>query len=163
MNRLSLLACLFLSGCSTRDDREIRTHKQVLDGAGQHRLLLKEVETHRTSHGVSYGFHSLVLESKDGDKWSEKIVITRADFEKGAEQSRWITDLHSFDSTKGHAVIKVYEEKARRADGSVEYQVSWREWDLVNNQQLQFWWDRSSGVNTFEKTVADKEPPVKKP
>jgi hypothetical protein len=160
----SLSACMLVFlGCSTRHEPEIRTQKQMPDGTGRHRLLLKIVETSRSPDSVSFDFHSLVWESKDGDTWSEKSVITRADFEMGTERRRRITDLHSFDAAKGIAVVKVFEEEAREADGPMQYEVSWREWDLVNNRQVQFWRDRSGGANTYEQTVADNGLPAKKP
>src|SRR5258707_10565207 len=53
-------------------------------------------------------FRSL-WQAKNGPAWSEKIVITRSDFEKSAEHRRWVIELHSFDSAKGHAIILVGE------------------------------------------------------
>src|SRR5258707_15348245 len=80
-------------------------------------------------------FRSL-WQAKNGPAWSEKIVITRSDFEKSAEHRRWVIELHSFYSAKGHAIILVGEEQPR-VDGSAHVEFSWREWDLVNNRQIQ--------------------------
>src|SRR6516162_4537905 len=101
MKRSPLLLFLILPECSMRHDGNIATFGQVLDGTGEQRLLIKFVESQVPvpGTGMAYDFHSLVWESKQGDEWSEKLTITRADFEKGADRRRWISDIHSLDST----------------------------------------------------------------
>jgi hypothetical protein len=113
---------------------------EVMDAAGTNRLVLLLVERplpNPRPERKAYDFHSLVWEAQHGESWSETLVITRLDFEKGAERRRWVNKLHNFDSVKGRAVVRVGEEQPREADGSMQVEYSWREWDLVNNRQLQ--------------------------
>src|SRR5207248_741974 len=98
-------------------------------------------------------------EVRDGDKWSEKLTIARADFAKGTARRRWISELHSFDSENGHAVVKVGEEQPREPDGSMGVEYSWREWDLLKNCQVRI---LRVCQSPFE-TIDGKDPRPKKP
>src|SRR5262249_16481683 len=140
MKPCQLLICLPLVGCAMHPETNITTFGEITDVAGTNRLVLRFVERplpNPRPGQKAYDFHTLIWEATEGDKWSEKITITRADFEKGAAGRRWIAELHSFDSTKGHAVVRVGEEQSPKADGSMRVEYSWREWDLLNNRQVQ--------------------------
>jgi len=140
----------------------ITTFGEITDAAETNRLVLRFVERplpNLRPGQKAYDFHTLVWECKDGDKWAEKIAIMRADFEKGAAGRRWIAELHSFDSTKGHAVVRVGEEQSLKDDGSMRVEYSWRVWDLLNNRQVQV---LRVCKSPFE-TVDGKESPRKKP
>jgi hypothetical protein len=68
------------------------------------------------------------------------VVITQTDFQRGTDRERWVHDLHSFDPTTGHAIIKVGEMEVpsnKAGPGGLRRCVySWREWDLRANSEL---------------------------
>jgi len=63
-------------------------------------------------------------------------VITRQDFQRGSDRRRWIAGIHSFDPVSGHAIIKVAEGNVAFGESDVTYMYSWREWDLLRNQEV---------------------------
>ena len=67
---------------------------------------------------------------------SDRIVITAQDFQRGWDKRRWIADVHSLDATTGRAIIKVAEGNVPFAEGDVTYIYSWREWDLLKNNEV---------------------------
>ncbi len=83
----------------------------------------------------AYDFHSLAWDIREGDVWTQRFAISREDFERGAPR-RWVSALHSIDSTTGTAILKVAESQPPDAKGSVHFEYSCREWDLLHNQQL---------------------------
>ena len=97
---------------------------------GQDRLTLQYENGH---------FRALIWSSEHGREWRCRVVITQADFQRGATQQRWVADLHGFDRTTGRAIIKVGELSAlpdRARPGFHRCIYSWREWDLVANSEL---------------------------
>ena len=55
-------------------------------------------------------FHSLRWDRNNDGEWVRQLEITRDQFQEGCTRARWAYDLHSFDSAKGHAIIKIAEE-----------------------------------------------------
>jgi len=83
----------------------------------------------------TFEFESLDWKVRVGASWTNRVVITKADFNAGAINERWITELYSFDPLSGIAVIKVAEMMPRNTNaGRVTY--SWREWNMTNNRQV---------------------------
>ena len=74
-------------------------------------------------------------QARDGDSWADRLVLSRADFERGGAR-RWVTELHTFDPASGTAVCKVGEEQPADAGGAVRVEYTWREWDLANNREV---------------------------
>lgn len=100
---------------------------EITDESGRNRLILQY---------ASGDFHSLVWQSKTGQIWNGRIVITRQDFQRGWDKRRWISGIHSIDPLSGHAIIKVAEGNVAFAEGDVTYIYSWREWDLLQNREV---------------------------
>ena len=116
------------------ETQHIWESEKLADASGRHRLLLNFIEiAHPEAEGQGkfYDFHSLVWESGN----SEERVISKADFEKGCERRRWVSELHSINSA-GIAVLKVGEESVRSQSGRVRVVYSWREWDLARNKEV---------------------------
>ena len=63
-------------------------------------------------------------------------MITRQDFQRGSDRRRWIAGIHSFDPVSGHAIIKVAEGNVAFGESDVTYMYSWRERDLLRNQEV---------------------------
>ena len=113
MKHLLLITCTVLAGCRMATNNNIEVFGKITDTTGEHRLLLKFIETPLpTLRGEekAFDFHSLVWETKDRSTWTPKITITQADFQMGDEYRRWISDIHSLMPDTGHAAIKVGEE-----------------------------------------------------
>lgn len=128
------------AGCTMQPEQNVITLAEVMDAVGNNRLAVRFIEKplpNPQPGRKGYDFHSLVWEVKDGDAWKEKVVITKLDFEKNAERRGWVNEIHSFDSVKGCAVVRVGEEQPREVDGTMHVEYSWRDWDLVNNRQIQ--------------------------
>ena len=85
-----------------------------------------------------YDFHSLVWEAKEGGNWRAKREITRSSFESECTNQRWVSKLHSFDSSAGHAILQVAEGDAPKGSDSISYHYSWRKWDLNENREVAF-------------------------
>jgi hypothetical protein len=85
-----------------------------------------------------FDFDSLVWESKDGDTWRERAVITQQQFEAGTDRRRWVSELHSFDPSTGNAIIKVGEGDAPKDSIRVRSVYSWREWSLRTKGEVRF-------------------------
>ena len=105
----------------------------ITDKTGDHELMTRWVP-----FGDGFDFDSLVWRTRDCDHWREKLVITRAQFERDTDRHRWISSIHSFDPTRGMAIIKVAEGDAPRGSDRVRYIYSWREWDLAQNREFRF-------------------------
>jgi hypothetical protein len=65
------------------------------------------------------------------------------DFQGKSTRERHITGIHSFDPKTGNAIIRVSEASGPRTNISatamtiaVDYVSSWREWNLLTNQEI---------------------------
>jgi hypothetical protein len=114
-------------------ERAITAFAEVLDEIGTNRLILRFVQsplpTSRPEQ-KAYDFHSLAWEVRSGDDWTERLVISRADFERDGVR-RWVSALFSLNSDAGTAIIQVAEEQPRDSQGVVSIGYSWQQWDLV--------------------------------
>jgi hypothetical protein len=112
---------------------------QALDSTSTHRLLLiYEVVQSPLDMGerACLDFHSLVWQQKDKDAWTDEIVITKAAFERGSVQGRWVNEVRSIDPGKGCAVLGITEGEVFAGCLGVCFTTSLREWDLVANKQV---------------------------
>lgn len=138
MKHLILLSCVMLSGCGMRTSDNFVVFGEVTDDRGKDRLVLKFVESQlpRAYSGRGYDFHSLVWETKKGAAWTAKVTVTQGDFQRDTKRRRWISEIHSLEPETGHAVFKVGEEDAPDASGAIRVIYSWREWDLVADEEV---------------------------
>ncbi len=138
MKKSLFLGCLLLWGCAVAPNQNVKVFGQITDETGNHQLVLRFVEVDRPaqSEGKAYNFYSLAWEAKDGAKWSEKVIISRADFQKGSQRRRWVAKVRSFDPGTGCAILQIGEEEPRDAAGATHVTYSWREWDVANNQEV---------------------------
>jgi hypothetical protein len=116
----------------------MKTLGETFDLSGMNRLLIRLIEhplPEPKPGQNAYDFHSLVWENRTDGVWSERVVITREDFEQGGRQ-RWVCALHSFDSVAGNAIIKVGEKQPSDDMDSAKMEYTWQEWDLINNQEV---------------------------
>jgi hypothetical protein len=99
MKQSLIFGCLFLWGCAMAPNQKGEVFGQVADEAGNHQLVLRfvEVEWPTKGKGKAYDFYSLTWEAKDGAKWTEGVVISCADFQKGSLRRRWVSKIQSFD------------------------------------------------------------------
>lgn len=121
-----------------QDSPNIETFGELVDTAGDNRLLLRFVERLLPSLAPgqkAYDFHSLVWEVRDGDNWTQRTVIPQADFARGGPR-RWVAELFRFDSTTGTAIVRIGEEQPVEAGGCMHVEYSWREWDLNHNREI---------------------------
>ncbi len=91
---------------------------------------------HFVTEGKGGNFHSLIWAVSDGSGWSDRLVITRDDFQPPSKHRRWVSSLHSFDPDSGLAVIQVAEGDVPVGAPRVHYTYSWREWDLQHNREV---------------------------
>lgn len=128
-----------LSGCEMAANTDIRLKGEATDESGDHRLLLKFVETRhldRWSNENGSDFHSLVWETRADKRWSPKVTITQSDFQQDAVFRRWVHEIQSLKPDTGFATIQVGEEGVPDDAGTVHVTYSWREWDLNLNKEL---------------------------
>jgi hypothetical protein len=130
--------CLFLCGCGSGSKR--LTQEEVTDSSGSNRLaridrevssLLDSLQSRR-----SFDFDSLVWRTNAGGPWHDHIVISKARFQGGSPRSRWVSQIHSLDATKGTAIIKIAEGDVPEGSPSIRYVYSWREWSLLTNGEI---------------------------
>lgn len=133
---ISVLVTLCLFGCST--STRLETTAEVRDPTDTIRLQKRDLVTVSIENPDerSYDFHSLVWQIKDGSTWKDKVVLTQTAFQKGTNRRRWVSTLHSLDSAKGSAILKVGEGDAPENSPRVTYQYSWREWDITKNKEV---------------------------
>lgn len=111
----------------------------MLDEAGTNSLSLVVVKGVLPGGGPANHFRSLVWRTREETKWVDRCAINHRDFQGGKGRRRWVSDIHSLDSSKGSAVIKVAEESSRVISGSnitVKVVYSWREWNLLTNGEI---------------------------
>jgi hypothetical protein len=74
--------------------KEIRVFVEVTDESGNQQLVLRYVDV-REPHDATraWNFHSLVLRQKHGTSWSDRKIISYADFLAGTKLRRWISNI----------------------------------------------------------------------
>jgi hypothetical protein len=134
------IAFLFLCGCDFSPPANPFS-REVTDRSGTNRLALVYVSLGPgvTPQEEVFDFHSLVWRTKLGTNWSDRVVITKTDFEAGSLHRRWVSDIYSLDPRTGIAVIKVAENSPPQTNGttiSTTCGYSWREWSLISNAEV---------------------------
>src|SRR5215510_1450243 len=130
------MSSLWTSGCkrTTAHDPFSMT---VFDESHNHKLALvyRAIGRGPEPKSTAFEFESLVWLSKDGLNWTNRAVITKADFNDGSFEERWISEIHSVNPGSATAIIKVAQlPKSQDPDRRVTY--SWREWDLISNREV---------------------------
>ena len=134
------IALLLLCGCDFSQPANPFS-REVTDKSGTNRLALIYVSAGAGPgfNSESFDFHSLAWRTKSDTNWSDRIVITKTDFEAGSSRRRWVSDIHSLDPGTGTAVIKVAEDSPPQTNGttvSTTCVYSWREWSLTSNAEV---------------------------
>lgn len=134
------IASLFLCGCDFSQQANPLS-QEVTDKSGTSRLALIYIPAGPgpLPKSQSFDFHSLVWRTKVGTNWSDRVVITKADFEASRLRKRWVSDVYSLDPCTGNAVIKVAEVSLPHTNGttvSEDCRYSWREWNVNTNAEV---------------------------
>jgi hypothetical protein len=110
----------------------------VPDKSGRNRLTLFYIGNIDQDKECGYNFHSLVWSVSDNEIWQKYLTISEKEFDSDPKLLKWISEIHSFDSETGSAILKIAEGDAPRDSESINYIYSWREWDLVNNIEISY-------------------------
>ena len=133
----AVLSCLCFLCCGCNPSF---TRQEVADTTGSNRLALVDrrvVSVNDALHRRSgYEFDSLVWRTNNGTAWRNHIVISRSAFQGSSTHRRWVTEIHSFNTTNGTAVIKVAEADVPEGSVDIQYNYSWREWSLLRNREV---------------------------
>ncbi len=158
MKKALIFGCLLLWGCAVAPNQKVEVFGKVTDETGDHQLVLRfvEVELPNRNEGKAYDFYSLAWEVKDGAKWTGKVVISRADFQKGSQRRRCVSKLQSFDPSIGRAILQIGEEGPRDDAGTMHVTYSWREWDVANNQEVRMIRVCDDPFESFENGKGDR-------
>ena len=106
------------------------------DGSNSLVLIYEGLIYEGEEHG--YDFNSLIWSKKNSNEdWEPYLTISREDFDTDPQFAKWINEIHSFDPSNGHAILRIAEGDAPRESYEVKYEYSWREWDLLNNKQIE--------------------------
>jgi len=113
----------------------------VMDGPQSAQLqLIYVMSTSITTSGkMMYGgdFNSLVWLVQKKHRWVRHAVITKKHFQGNYPTGRWVSEVHSFDSVSGTAIIQVAEnDQPRAARTIIHCNYSWRNWDLIENSEI---------------------------
>ena len=136
-------------------DQNVVVWGKVADQSGNHQLVLKYASVGAVptvSNGTGYDFYSLSWEVKDGT-WKDKVVITKADFQRGYKRQRFVTSIHSFYPDTGVAILKIGELWPNKVPGMAVAVYSWREWDLANNREVHIARVCKSPFEAFEEII----------
>lgn len=154
MSHLFLASWLLCASIPSLLDDKIVTETKVSDQSGKNRLLLRfserDISENKKEQIIARDFHSLVWETNDGKTWSQKKVIPKVDF---AEEESWVSDLNSFDSSTGRAILKVAEMSKPDETNSRKCIYSWREWDILKNKQVRMIRVCKDPFEPYEKRV----------
>jgi hypothetical protein len=134
MCRVVSIACLVLCGCDFSQPAN-PVSREIIDKSGTNRLALNYVPV----GDKSWAFHSLAWRIKAGGTWTNRLVITKSEFEGGSQRNRWVSDIQSLDPSTGNAVIKVAEIGLPQTNGNSIWTpcvYSWREWNLTTNGEI---------------------------
>ncbi len=132
------ILCFLLCGCGSGS--KLVTQEEVTDSTGSNRLA--RIDRERSSlmdtlqSRRSFDFDSLVWRTNAGGSWHDRIVISEAAFQAGSPRTRWVSQIHSLDATKGTAIIKVAEGDVPAGSPRTCYIYSWREWSLLTNGEV---------------------------
>ena len=88
------------------------------------------------ARGIGLDFHSLAWERRSLFRWQPHITLKQSDFDLPSKHPRWVSDIHSFDSLRGEAILKIAEGDAPDNAPRMNVNYSWRKWDLVHNREL---------------------------
>src|SRR5258706_41433 len=93
------IVCLILCGCDFSPPANPFS-REVTDKSGTNRLALTYVSTGAgpSPNSESFDFHSLAWQTKVGTNWSDRVVITKTDFEAGSARRRWVSDIYSIEA-----------------------------------------------------------------
>jgi hypothetical protein len=138
MKKTLAVCCLLLWGCTKPPNQKVKEFETITDEAGNNQLVLQFVQRDfpMKGEGRAYDFHSLDWEIKDGAKWVRKVAISRDDFQKGCQRRRWVSKLQSFEPTTGRAILRIGEDGLLDAAGDTHVTYTWREWDVLKNQEV---------------------------
>lgn len=130
------ILCFLLCGCGSKRV----TQEEVTDSTGSNRLVRVDLKIGSVTDALqghqSFDFDSLVWRTNGGGGWHDYVAISRAAFQAGSSRRRWVSQIHSFDTTKGTAVIKVAEGDVPEGSPNIRFIYSWREWSLLTNGEV---------------------------
>lgn len=109
--------------------------QECYDATGSHRVLLRYVRD-PDSRWQGMNFFSISWEHKSGDLWSVKSWISEPSFRDASGHQMWVVEIHEFSRVTGIARIMV-GELLPISSGGAWAGYSWRDWDLVENVQMQ--------------------------
>ena len=139
-----LLFLALLCGCERTTTLQtvgsVEIVETVTASSSTDRLIRKDWVTAPRSHPEekSYNSHSLVWQRLKNDSWLDHLTISQSDFQRGCAHRRWISSIHSFNADAGIAILKIAEGDApEENDGAISYIYSWRQWDVLNNLELE--------------------------
>ena len=81
-------------------------------------------------------FRRLEWQRQQGQEWTNRLVISREQFQGGYERRRWVSDLYSLDPQRGWAALQIAEGDTLIGAFATSFCYSWRTWDLVNNCEI---------------------------
>jgi hypothetical protein len=87
-------------------ERRIQERDAVAGSDSSNRLVLFYVSV---MDGAGHDFHELVWFKLIAREWQAVVTISSELFQSGSGLTRWISDLHSFNSNDGTAIIQVAE------------------------------------------------------
>jgi hypothetical protein len=85
-----------------------------------------------------FDFDSIIWEKRSDGLWVGHLRITDSQFQADSERERWPSDLHSFDAHTGSVIALIAEGEAPRGSEAINYNYSWRRWDLNSNSESQY-------------------------
>ena len=89
------------------------------------------------ARGLGWDFDAITWERRKAIRWRAHVTITQADFDLPNKHQRWVSEMHSFDSLRGEAILKIAEGDAPHDAERIAYSYSWRRWDLVHNREIE--------------------------
>ena len=95
-------------------------------------------------------FHSLRRAILRGDRWVDRVVLTKRDFQAGHPTDRFVSEIHSLDPESGAAIIKVGENDLPRGSRIIKCYYSWRKWNLEQNAEMAVLQRCKSPVDRYE-------------
>ena len=115
--------------------KKLETFATAVDPSGSDRVRLV-YEASADANG--FDFDSIVWEKHSGGQWHEHARITEEQFEADSDRSRWPSELDSFDASSGLVIAKIAEGDAPKDSGTIQYNYSWRRWDLTKNEEAEY-------------------------